>query len=150
MLFEGGGRVAKITVGRIVKSEAHISIVNQVSVPSTTGSQPPDLNTVPHCYHHLGEVFSKAKATSLPPHRPYDCAINPIPGATISKGLLHSISGPERVAMNEHIQSSLKAGLIRPSSPAAGAGFFFVGKKYGSLRPSIDYSPLNDITIENR
>ena len=52
--------------------------------------------------------------------------------------------------MNDYISASLKAGLIRPSSLPAGAGFFFVGKKGGSLRPCIDYSPLNDITVKNR
>ena len=49
-----------------------------------------------------------------------------------------------------YIEMSLKAGLIRPSSSPAGARFFFVGNKDGSLRPCIDYSPLNEITIKNR
>lgn len=52
--------------------------------------------------------------------------------------------------MNNYIETSLQAGLIRPSSSPAGAGFFFVDKKDGSLRPCIDYSPLNAITIKNR
>ncbi|XP_068508006.1 uncharacterized protein tctn1 isoform X2 [Syngnathus scovelli] len=110
----------------------------------------PDLTGVPACYHQWAEVFSKAKATSLPPHRPYDCAIDLLPGSTIPKGRLYSLSGPEKQALNEYIDSSLQAGLIRPSSSPAGAGFFFVGKKDGTLRPCIDYSPLNQITIKNR
>ena len=52
--------------------------------------------------------------------------------------------------MDDYISSSLKTGIIRPSSSSAGAGFFFVGKKDGSLRPCIDYSPLNKITVKNR
>ncbi len=51
--------------------------------------------------------------------------------------------------MTDYIESSLKMGLIRPSSSPAGAGFFFVGKKDGSLRPCIDYGALNDITVKN-
>lgn len=105
-----------------------------------------NLNSVPSCYHHLREVFSIAKALSLPPHRPYDCPIDLIPGSTIPK----SLSGPEKAAMTEYIETSLKAGLICPSSSAAGAGFFFVDKKDGTLRPCIDYSPLNQIAIKNR
>lgn len=38
----------------------------------------------------------------------------------------------------------------RPSSSPAGAGFFFVKKKDGSLHPCIDYRGLNDITVKNR
>ena len=39
-------------------------------------TSPPDLSSVPSEYHDLGEVFSKSHATSLPPHRSYDCAID--------------------------------------------------------------------------
>lgn len=39
----------------------------------------PDLSQVRKEYHCLGEVFSKQRALSLPPHRPYDCAIDLFP-----------------------------------------------------------------------
>ena len=52
--------------------------------------------------------------------------------------------------MKKYIDDSLAAGIIRPSSSPAGAGFFFVDKKDKSLRPCIDYRGLNDITIKNR
>ncbi|KAI7791583.1 hypothetical protein IRJ41_025951 [Triplophysa rosa] len=52
--------------------------------------------------------------------------------------------------MDRYIRDSLQAGLIHRSSSPAGAGFFFVQKKDGSLRPCIDYRGLNDITIKNR
>ncbi|KAI3361475.1 hypothetical protein L3Q82_012950 [Scortum barcoo] len=110
----------------------------------------PDLKGVPLCYHDLREVFSKTKAMSLPPHRPWDCPIDLLPGAPIPKARLYAISGPERKAMDDYIKTSLQSGIIRPSSSAAGVGFFFVEKKDGSLRPCIDYSALNDVTIKNR
>ncbi|XP_072771297.1 uncharacterized protein KIAA0040 homolog isoform X2 [Nerophis lumbriciformis] len=125
-----------------------VAQLNLFSANPTTESEYPDLKSVPPCYHQLREAFSKTKAMSLPPHRPYDCAIDLISGSNIPKGRLYSVSGPERTAMKEYLTASLKAGLIRPSSSPAGAGFFFVGKKDGSLRPCIDYSPLNDITIK--
>ncbi|KAI3359440.1 hypothetical protein L3Q82_002948 [Scortum barcoo] len=91
----------------------------------------------------LVEVFNKVKATSLPPHREWDCAIDLLPGAPIPKARLYSISGPERKAMEEYIESSLRSGIIRPSSSPARTGFFFVGKKDGSLRPCIDYPSIH-------
>ena len=105
---------------------------------------------VPAEYLDFREVFSKAKATSLPPHRPYDCAINLQPGATPPRGRLYSLSVPERGVMETYINDGLAAGIIRPSSSPAGAGFFFVEKKDKTLRPCIDYRGLNDITIKNR
>ncbi|XP_034021083.1 probable JmjC domain-containing histone demethylation protein 2C [Thalassophryne amazonica] len=110
----------------------------------------PDLTGVPVCYHDLAAVFCKAKAKSLPPHRSYHCAIELLPGATPPQGKLYSLSAPECHAMNEYIQESLAAGLIRSSSSPAGAGFFFVGKKDGTLRPCIDYCGLNEVTVKNR
>ena len=117
---------------------------------SATEAEFLDLIPVPSCYHHLREVFNKKKAMSLSPHRPYDCAIELLLGSNILKCRLYSVSGREKAAMTDYIETSLKAGLIRPSSSPAGAGFFFVGKKDASLRSCIDYSPLNDITIKNR
>ncbi len=107
------------------------------------------LFNVPEEYLDLKEVFSKSRAASLPPHRPYDCAIDLVPGMSLPKGRLYSLSVPEREAMEKYISDSLTAGFIRPSSSPAGAGFFFVAKKDGSLRPCIDYRGLNNITVKN-
>lgn len=52
--------------------------------------------------------------------------------------------------MEDYIRDSLAAGIIRPSSSPVGAGFFFVGKKDGTLRPCIDFRGLNNITIKNK
>lgn len=114
-------------------------------LPSTCS----DLSKVPAEYHDIRDVFSKAKATLLLPHRPYDCAIKLKPGTSPPKGRIYSLSGQEREATEDYINDSLAAGTIRPSSSPAGAGFF-VDKKDKSLRPCIDYRGLNDITVKNR
>ena len=111
---------------------------------------PPDLSNVPFEYHDLGAVFSKSAASSLPPHRPYDCAIDLLPGAPLPKSRLYNLSGPEKESMKNYITESLASGIIRPSSSPVAAGSFFVTKKDGSLRPCIDYRHLNDITVKNR
>lgn len=112
--------------------------------------QAPDLSSIPRIYHDLAPVFSKDHAQSLPPHRPYDCAIDLLPDAPLPSSRLYNLSQPERAAMEKYISESLAAGLIRPSSSPVGAGFFFVGKKDGSLRPCIDYRGLNHITVRNK
>ena len=52
--------------------------------------------------------------------------------------------------MEEYINTSRALGLIRSSSSPLGAGFFFVGKKDGTLPPCIDFRGLNEITIKNK
>ncbi|KAK3547999.1 hypothetical protein QTP70_001663 [Hemibagrus guttatus] len=49
--------------------------------------------------------------------------------------------------MEEYIEEALALGHIQPSTSPAAAGFFFVGKKDGGLRPCIDYRGLNAITV---
>ncbi len=75
-------------------------------------ADPPDLTGIPVGYCDLRAVFSKSRAASLPPHRPYDCAIDLLPGTSPSKGWLYSLSGPEKEAMDQYIWQSLQAGLI--------------------------------------
>lgn len=49
-----------------------------------------DLSTIPEVYNDISEV-SKLRALSLPPHRPYDCAIDlRITGIRISASLVLS------------------------------------------------------------
>ena len=45
--------------------------------------------------------------------------------------------------MEKYLAESLAAGIICPSSSPASAGFFFMGKKDGTLRPCIDYRGIN-------
>ena len=70
-----------------------------------TASAPPPLRPVgpnprprhpislgfPSVYHDLASVFSKESALSLPFHRPYDCAINLLPGAPLPVGRLYNL-----------------------------------------------------------
>ncbi|KAK3568846.1 hypothetical protein QTP86_017943 [Hemibagrus guttatus] len=72
---------------------------------------------------------SKEKATRLPPHRPWDCAIELLPNAMSSKSQVYPHSLPENQAMEEYIKEALASGFIRSSTSPAAAGFFFVEKK---------------------
>ncbi len=105
---------------------------------------------LPTEYSDLAEAFSKKKASQLPNHRSVDCAIEILPNTIPPKGRIFPLSQPESEAMKLYIEEELAKGFIRPSTSPASAGFFFVKKKDGGLRPCIDYRGLNDITIKFR
>ncbi len=107
-----------------------------------------DLSELPVDYQDLSEAFSKIEALKLPPHRASDCAIDLIPGSAPPRGRIFPLSQPESETMKQYIEEELAKGFIVPSKSPASAGFFFVKKKDGSLRPCIDYRALNDITVK--
>ncbi|KAK3534275.1 hypothetical protein QTP86_008688 [Hemibagrus guttatus] len=108
---------------------------------------PPPLDHLPQAYAEFREVFSKERASRLPAHQPWDCAIDLLPNASPPRGRIYPLSLPESRAMEEYIETALAAGHIQASTSPAAAGFFFVGKKDGGLRPCIDYRGLNAITV---
>ncbi|KAL0168445.1 hypothetical protein M9458_036667, partial [Cirrhinus mrigala] len=122
--------------------------------PLARPDNPPQIhvpaNTIPAEYQDLLEAFSRTKATHLPAHRPGDCAIDLIPGAVPPRGRIFPLSHAESEAMNTYIQEELGKGFIRPSTSPPSAGFFFVKKKDGGLRPCIDYRGVNEVTIKYR
>ncbi len=84
----------------------------------------------------------------LPPHRPWDCAIDLLPGAKLPKGRVYPLSIPARKAMEDYIKEALQQGFIWPSTSPATSSFFFMGKKDGGLRICIDYRALNSQTVK--
>uniref|UniRef100_A0A9J7YQW1 Gypsy retrotransposon integrase-like protein 1 n=1 Tax=Cyprinus carpio carpio TaxID=630221 RepID=A0A9J7YQW1_CYPCA len=72
-----------------------VSAVSPVSSVPLFQEEPDDLSGVPEEYHDLRAVFSRSRAVSLPPHRPYDCSIELLPGTTPPRGRLYSLSAPE-------------------------------------------------------
>lgn len=65
----------------------------------------------------------------LPPHCPWDCAIDLLPHAMPPKSKVYPLSKKETQAMEEYIEEALSSGFIRPSTSPAAAGFFFVWEK---------------------
>lgn len=105
------------------------SVCPGLSPPDRQETNPPDLSTIPVENHDLAPVFSKTKALSLPPHCPYDCAIDLLPGAPLPSSRLYNISCPERETIERYIKDSLAAGIIRPSASPLGVGFCSLGRK---------------------
>lgn len=72
--------------------------------PPAGSGKASDFSAVPAENQDLLEVFSKARATSLPPHRPCDCAIDLLPGTTPPFGWIYSLSGTVTKAMEEYTE----------------------------------------------
>ncbi|KAI2666704.1 Transposon Tf2-6 polyprotein [Labeo rohita] len=128
-------------------------LTHQTQPCLTTSIESPETQVkvnIPSYYQDFSEVFSKSRATQLPPHRPWDCAIDLLPNAMPPKSRVYPLSRTEDQAMEEYINKALDSGIIRPSTSPAAAGFFFVGKKDGGLRPCIDYRGLNNVTVKFR
>lgn len=86
------------------------------------GSKKLTLSKVLPEYHNLKEAFNKHRATALPPHRPYSCAIDLLPGTSPLQGRLYTLSRAENEAIQNYDNDTYKAGLIHPTSSPAGAG----------------------------
>ncbi len=104
----------------------------------TTSIESPNTHKIviiPSCYNEFSEVFSKTKATQLPPppHRRWDCAIDLLPNAMPPKSKVYPLSRTESQAMEEYITEALNSGFIHPSMSPAAAGFF-VEKKDGGVK----------------
>ena len=99
----------------------------------------PDLSAVPEDYHKFADVFSKAKALVLAPHRDYDLKIDLEEGATLPPGRLYSLSPIELEALWTFIDENLRFGFICPTSSSHAAPVLFVKKKDDSLQLCDDY-----------
>uniref|UniRef100_A0A670JJI7 Gypsy retrotransposon integrase-like protein 1 n=1 Tax=Podarcis muralis TaxID=64176 RepID=A0A670JJI7_PODMU len=105
------------------------------------------VQAVPRKYEGFLEVFCEKEADQLPPHRPYDCAIDLLPGAKLPTAKLYSMSEDEMQELREFIEHNLKRGFIRESKAVGGSPVFFVKKKdTPQKRLIVDYRAINSMT----
>ncbi|PYK08296.1 MAG: hypothetical protein DME65_14260, partial [Verrucomicrobia bacterium] len=106
---------------------------------------------LPKRYHRFLRLFAPQTARELPMHRPYDHAIDLLPGTSPPWGPVYSLSEVELKALREFLDEMVLTGKIRPSKSPAGAPILFVPKSHGrGLRLCVDYRGLNKITVKNR
>ena len=100
---------------------------NSVSANSVSVSdEAPNLSHIPKEYHNFADVFNKAKADTLAPHRPYDLKIDLEEGLTPPIGAMYSLSQSELQTLREFIDEHLQIGFIRPTTSPHGASVLFV------------------------
>lgn len=88
---------------------------------------------VPEYLHEYESVFSKESFNSPPDHRPWDHAIELIPGSDPTGCKVYPLSPAEQRELDAFIQENLSSGCIRPSKSPMSSPVFFVKKKDGSL-----------------
>ena len=71
-----------------------------------------DLSAIPPEYHDYADVFSKVKASELPPHRKFDLKINLEEGTSPPLGTIYSLSLVELEALRTFIDENLCTSFI--------------------------------------
>ena len=102
---------------------------------------------------HLREfhaVFSKESFDILPESKPWDHAIELVPGEKPSGCKVYPLLPSEQKELDSFIQENLESGRIRPSKSPMASPVFFIKKKDGALRLVQDYRALNAITVKNK
>jgi len=127
-----------------------IQFSSTVQAKSTTISEKIDLSSIPEEYHEYADVFSKSKAETFAPHRPYDLQIDLEKDSHPLVGTIYSLSKFKQETLKEFIDENLTNGFIRSTSSPHGAPVLFVKKKDGSLWLCVDFRRLNRITKKDR
>jgi len=113
---------------------------------STTISKKINLSSILKEYHEYTDVFSKSKAETLAPHRPYDLWIDLEKDSYPSVEIIYSLFKFEQEALKEFIDENLTNGFIYSMSSPYRTLVLFIKKKDGSLQLCVDFCRLNRIT----
>ncbi len=101
-------------------------------------------------YHDYLDVFDRAMADQLPPHRPYDHKIELTGERTPPRSRLYHMSGYKLQKVKDYLIEHLNKGFISSSSAPYASLILFAEKKDGSLRFCVDYRKLNALTKRDR
>ena len=113
--------------------------ISAPKVSARSASEGTNKPPIPEVYSDFADVFSKAKAGSLAPHRPYDLKIVTPDGVVPPHGCMYSLLETETKALREFLDEHLASGFIRPSRSPHGAPVLFVKKRDGSLQLCVDF-----------
>ena len=81
-------------LSKLEDTETFQLLVSSDKLDDSNGS-PIDLTDVPSEYHNFSDVFDKARASTLAPHRPYDLKLDLEEGTSPPFGPIYSLSQSE-------------------------------------------------------
>jgi transposase InsO family protein len=105
---------------------------------------------VPDYLREFDNMFSKDSFDVLPESKPWDHAIELVPGAEPAGCKVYPLSPSEQRELDGFLQENLDPGRIRPSKSPMASPVFFTKKKDGGLRLVQDYRALNAVTVKNK
>ena len=105
---------------------------------------------LPREYHDFVDVFDRAKADQLPPHRSYDHKIELTGDSKPPQSRAYRMSPYKLQKVKEYLTENLSKGFITPSQAPYSSPVLFALKSNGDLRFCVDYRKLNAITKRNR
>ena len=117
---------------------------------ASVSDEVPNLSNIPKEYHNYADVFSKAEASKLPPHRPYDLKITLEGTSPPPISVMYSLSPSKLETLQEFIDENLRNRFIQTTSSPHGAPVLFIRINNGSLQLCVDYRGFNRILKKDR
>jgi hypothetical protein len=105
---------------------------------------------IPDYVKIFGQVFSEEGFAKLPNWKPWDHAIELVPGAQPKGCKVYLISVTEQSELDRFLTENLETGHIRQSKSPMAFPVFFIKKKDGLLQLVQDYRMLNDMMVKNK
>ena len=91
------------------------------------------MEDIPNHLQEFSEVFSKESFDVLPEPKPWDHAIELIPGEKLVGCKVYPLSPSEQKELDAFLKEVLESGCICPSKSLMASLVFFIKKKDGSL-----------------
>ena len=124
----------------------HLSDISVSTNSASISEEAPDLSSIPEEYHDFTDIFSKAKAEKLAPHRPYNLKINLEEGTSLPIVLMYPLSQSELEVLCNFLDDHLQTGFVHQTSSSHDALVIFTLKKDKTLHLCVDFRGLNKIT----
>jgi transposase InsO family protein len=156
--LQRAGAVIDLGKGTVnLVSEPNVSHVNSTSLDNAWEQNllDPKLDcsyeNLPKNLRAFTDVFDKDRASSLPPHREFECEINLKDKTNVIRDCkVYPLPPKHKEALREYIEEMQQKTFITNSTSSFASPIFFVKKPGGGLRPCVDYSELNDLTISDK
>jgi hypothetical protein len=147
--FEEGDRMFAAGLHRSTAEIRATSTISQRLAEAFKQNSEP-IDGIPDYLWEFDDVFSKESFDVLPESKPWDHAIELVPGAEPAGCKVYPLSPSEQRELDAFLQENLDSGRIKPSKSLMASPVFFIKKKDGALRLVQDYRALNAVTVKNK